>query len=216
MREAHQSPGEELANTVTHGIGAALATAALVVLVVFASLRGDAWRIVSLSVYGATLVLLYSASTLFHGFRHPRIKKYFRTMDHSAIYLLIAGTYTPVTLVQMRGGWGWTLFGLIWGLAILGIAATVLLSGRWRAIGVALYLVMGWLALIAIRPMLQMLPTGLIVWLVLGGICYTVGVVFYRMHSVRYHHALWHLFVLAGSICHFIGLLLHNTVAPGR
>jgi hemolysin III len=211
MREAHQSPGEELANTVTHGIGAALGTAGLVVIVVFAALRGDAWRVVSLSVYGATLVLLYSASTLFHWVRHPRIKKFFQAMDHSAIYLLIAGTYTPITLVQMRGAWGWTIFGVIWGLAILGIGATVLLSGRWRAVGVALYLAMGWLILIALKPLLRMVPTGLIVWMAIGGVCYTIGVVFYRMHSLRYHHALWHVFVLAGSVCHYFGLLLYST-----
>ncbi len=203
---------EELANVVTHGIGAALSTAALVVLVVMASTRGDVWRVISLSIYGSTLMLLYLCSTLYHSFRHPRIKRYFHLMDHLSIYLLIAGTYTPITLVLMRGPWGWTLFGLIWGMAAGGILAKIFLFGRLRWVSVVFYLAMGWLILIAVRPMLQMLPSGLVGWIAAGGVFYTLGVIFYSLKRLRYHHAIWHLFVLAGSFCHFVGMLLYVAV----
>ncbi len=203
---------EEIANAVTHGIGAALSIAALVVLVVLASTRGDVWRVVSLSIYGSTLTLLYLCSTLYHAFRNPRIKRFFRLMDHLSIYMLIAGSYTPITLVLMRGTWGWVLFGLTWGMALGGILAKILLFGRLRWVSVAFYLAMGWLIIIAVRPMLQMLPSGFVVWLVAGGLFYTLGVIFYSLKRLRYHHAIWHLFVLAGSLCHFVGLLRYVAV----
>jgi hemolysin III len=204
---------EELVNSLTHGIGAALGVAALVLLVVFAGLRGDAWQVVTLSIFGATLVILYLASTLYHGFRRPRVKRFFRLIDHSSIYLLIAGTYTPVCLVLMRGPWGWTLFGLIWGLAVLGIASRILLRGRMKALHVATYIGMGWLVLIALGPTLRMVPPGLLVWLVIGGSSYTLGVVFFLWKRLPYHHAIWHLFVLGGSVCHFFGMLLYVVAA---
>lgn len=210
-RERVQSPGEEIANTVTHGIGAALGVAALVVLVVFASLRGDAWRVVSLSIYGTTLVLLYLASTLYHAFRGRRIQRLFQIVDHTAIYLLIAGTYTPVTLVHMRGPWGWTLFGLIWGLALAGIVSKTFIRKRVPGLSVAFYVAMGWLALIALQPILRTVPHGLLAWIVAGGVCYTLGVAFFAWERLPYHHAVWHLFVLAGSGCHFFGMLFHLT-----
>ena len=206
-QKRQQSLGEEIANSVTHGIGVALSVAALVLLVVFASKYGDAWRIASLSVYGATLFLLYLASTLYHSFTSPRVKRFFRILDHSSIYLLIAGTYTPVCLVSMRGPWGWTIFGLIWALAISGIVANIFLIGKFKIVSVLLYVAMGWLIVIAVKPMLQMVPRGLIVWLVVGGLCYTLGIVFYAIKKVPYFHFIWHLFVLGGSICHYFAVI---------
>lgn len=204
-----QSPGEEIANSITHGIGAALSVAALVLLVVYASLYGDVWRVVSLSIYGATLIILYLASTLYHSFTRPGLKKFFQILDHSSIFLLIAGTYTPVTLVPMRGPWGWTLFGVIWALAILGIVSKVFLIEKYKILSVLLYVCMGWLIVIAIKPMIQMVPRGFIVWLVIGGVSYTLGIVFYAIKRVPYFHAVWHLFVLGGSISHFFGMLFY-------
>jgi hemolysin III len=204
--------GEEIANSITHGVGTALAIAALAILVTFAALQGDAWRVVGLSIYGATLVILYLVSTMYHAFRRPRIKRIFRTLDHSAIFLLIAGTYTPVTLVHLRGGWGWSLFGIIWGLAAGGIVAKIFLTGRLRALSVLFYVAMGWMVLIALHPILETVPRGMLAWLVAGGVSYTLGLAFYIPKRLAYHHAVWHLFVLGGSLCHFIGMLLY--VAP--
>jgi len=206
-----QSLGEEIANSITHGIGAALSIVALVLLVVFASKYGDIWRIVSFSIYGATLFSLYLASTLYHSFTNRRAKRFFRILDHSSIYLLIAGTYTPVTLVSMRGPWGWTLFGLIWAMAVGGIIAKIFLIGKYKTVSVFLYVAMGWLIIIAFKPMLQMVPKGLIIWLFIGGACYTLGLIFYACKRVPYFHFIWHLFVLGGSISHFFGMLLYLT-----
>lgn len=210
-----QTLREEVVNSITHGIGAALATAGLVVLVTVAAQRGDAWRITGLSIYGATLILLYLASTLYHAFQNPRLKRYFRIMDHSAIFLLIAGTYTPVVLGPMRGPWGWSLFGVIWGLAVAGIVMKVMLIGRLKRISVLIYVAMGWVVLIAVKPILSALPAGLLVWLLVGGLCYTLGVVFYAAKRIPYHHAIWHLFVLGGSVCHYFGMLFHVASLPG-
>jgi len=206
-----QTIGEEIANSITHGIGAGLSIAALVILTVLASRRGDAWRIVSFSIYGATLVLLYLSSTLYHIFLSLKIKNIFRILDHSAIYLLIAGTYTPVTLTLMRGAWGWTLFGLAWAMAIGGIIVTALLLDKLKALLVLSYVVMGLLVVIAIKPMIQMLPRGMIIWLFIGGACYILGIVFYLWKRLPYHHPIWHLFVLGGSISHFLGILFYLT-----
>ena len=206
-----QSLGEEIANSITHGIGAALSLAALVLLVVFASLYGDTWRVVSFSIYGTSLFLLYLASTLYHSFTNKRVKSFFKILDHSSIYLLIAGTYTPVALVPMRGPWGWTIFGLIWAMAIGGIIIKVFMMGKYKIFAVFFYVAMGWLIIIAIKPMLQMVPRGLIIWLVIGGLCYTFGLIFYTCKKIPYFHFIWHLFVLAGSISHFFGMLLYLT-----
>jgi hemolysin III len=206
-----QTIGEEIANSITHGIGAGLSIAALVILTVLASRRGDAWRIVSFSIYGATLVLLYLSSTLYHSFLSLKIKNIFRILDHSAIYLLIAGTYTPVTLTLMRGAWGWTLFGLAWAMAIGGIIVTALLLDKLKALLVLSYVVMGLLVVIAIKPMIQMLPRGMIIWLFIGGACYILGIIFYLWKRLPYHHPIWHLFVLGGSISHFLGILFYLT-----
>ena len=206
-----QTLGEEIANSITHGIGVALSVVALVLLVVFASKYGDIWRIVSFSVYGATLFFLYLASTLYHSFTNKRVKSFFRILDHSSIYLLIAGTYTPVTLVSMRGPWGWTIFGLIWAMAIGGIITKIFLMGKYKIVSVILYVVMGWFIIIAFKPMLQMVPKGLIIWLFIGGASYTLGLIFYARKKVPYFHFIWHLLVLGGSISHFLGMLIHLT-----
>ncbi|MHB8769518.1 MAG: PAQR family membrane homeostasis protein TrhA [Syntrophales bacterium] len=196
---------EEIFHSITHGIGAALAVAGLVVLVVLAAQRGDTWCIVSFSIYGGALTLLYLASTLYHSFQDERLKRFFRHFDHLSIFLLIAGTYTPVTLISLRGVWGWTLFALIWGFAAAGIVYELLFLGRYKWVSVTIYLAMGWLAVVAVKPMLTMLPRGLFWWLLAGGLCYTAGVLFYVRKEMRYHHVLWHLFVLFGSACHFLG-----------
>ena len=205
-----QSLGEEIANSITHGIGAALATAALTILVVFAALKGDTWRIVSFTIYGASLVIMYVSSTLYHSITNLKAKKYFRIMDHSSIFLLIAGTYTPITLISLRGtGWGWTIFGLIWGLAILGILFKLMFYGKLEKLSVVFYILMGWLAVVAIKPMLANLPPGLLIWIAVGGLSYTLGIIFYAWTKLPYSHSIWHLFVLGGSISHFFGILLY-------
>ncbi|HZK40365.1 MAG TPA: hemolysin III family protein [Atribacterota bacterium] len=206
-----QTLGEEIANSITHGVGIGLSIAALVILVVLASKRGDAWRIVSFSIYGATLVLLYLSSTLYHSFVNPKIKNIFRILDHSAIYLLIAGSYTPITLTFMRGAWGWTLFGIIWGIALGGITVTILLLDKLKALLVLSYVAMGSIIVIAFKPMIQTVPRGMIIWLFIGGACYLLGIVFYVWKKLPYHHPIWHLFVLGGSISHFLGVLFYLT-----
>jgi hemolysin III len=202
---------EELFHSITHGIGAVLAVAGLLVLVLIAVRGGDTWRILSFSIYGGSLILLYLASTLYHSFQDERLKRIFRHFDHLAIFFLIAGTYTPVALISLRGAWGWTLFGLIWGLAVGGIIYELLFLGRYKWITMTIYLGMGWLAVVAIKPMLTMVPRGLFWWLLAGGLFYTGGVLFYVRKKMRYHHVLWHLFVLFGSTCHFLGFLFYLT-----
>jgi len=206
-----QSVGEEIANSVSHGIGAALSIVAFVLLVVFASKYGDVWRITSFSIYGATLFFLYLASTLYHSFTNRRVKHFFKILDHSSIYLLIAGTYTPVTLVSMRGPWGWIIFALVWAMAMGGIIVKIFLIGKYKIVSVLLYVAMGWIIVIAFKPMLQMVPKGMIVWLFIGGVCYTLGLIFYACKKVPYFHFIWHLFVLGGSISHFLGILFYLT-----
>jgi len=205
-----QSLGEEIANSITHGIGAALATAALTILLVFATLKGDTWRVVSFAIYGASLVIMYTSSTLYHAFINKKAKRYFRIMDHSSIFLLIAGTYTPITLLPLRDtAWGWTMFGLIWGMAILGILFKLMFYGKLEKLSVVFYVLMGWLAIIAIKPMLANLPTGLLIWIAIGGLSYTLGIIFYAWTKLPYSHSIWHLFVLGGSISHFFGIFLY-------
>jgi len=203
------SPSDELANSLTHAVGVALSVAGLVVLVTCAGLMGDAWRVVSFSVYGSSLVLLYLASTLYHAFRRPGLKLFFRRLDHVAIYLLIAGTYTPFTLVTLRGGWGWTLFGLIWVFALAGIVTTLLFPNRPRWSTAAIYVAMGWVAVIALGPLVAALPAGGLALVVAGGLAYTGGVAFYVRERFPFSHAVWHLFVLGGSIAHFFAVLLY-------
>jgi len=201
--------GEEIANSIIHGVGALLAVAALAVLVTRAGMMHDPWRVVSFSIYGATLVLLYVASTLFHALRPGRAKRLFRVFDHAAIYLLIAGTYTPFLLVAIRGAWGWSLFGVSWGIALLGVVQTALVLDRLKFVSLIAYLCLGWLIVIAIKPLTAALASGGIAWLIAGGLCYTLGIVFYVTKRLRYNHAIWHLFVLAGSVSHFFAMLLY-------
>ena len=209
--------GEEIAHSVTHGVGILLSIGGLAVLVAFAALRGDAWHIVGCSIFGATLVLAYTASTVYHAIpgSFPRAKKVLRVLDHAAIYLLIAGTYTPFTLVNLRGPWGWTLFGVVWGMAVLGIVFKATLIGRLRVLSVAFYVVMGWLVLIAARPLGQSVALGGLVLLIAGGVVYTSGVAFYAWTRLPYHHAIWHGFVLAGSTLHFFAVLLYVVPLAG-
>ncbi len=201
------SPGEELANSITHGVGLALSLVATPVLVAVAVATHDPWRIVAVSVFGATLILLYAASTLYHSVRGPRVKEVCQRIDHASIYLLIAGTYTPFTLISIRGAWGWSLFGVVWGMAIVGVVLKSSFGARLPMLSTALYLVMGWIIVLALRPLsMHVAPPGMHL-LALGGLLYTGGVVFYVWERIRYSHAVWHLFVLAGSMSHVAAVL---------
>jgi hemolysin III len=200
--------GEEIANWVTHGIGLLLSVAGLTLLIVFSSLRGDAWHVVSFTVFGLTLLTLYTVSTLYHSRRSARDKALFRKLDHAAIFLLIAGTYTPFLLTNLRGPWGWVLFGIIWGLCGAGAVFQLFVGERYRLVSTIAYLFLGWLIVVALKPMVAHVPAGGLWLLLAGGLCYTAGVVFYRWHRLRYHHAVWHTFVLGGSTCHLLAVLL--------
>lgn len=200
---------EELAHSITHGIGAGLAIIGLVILLVAATRHGDFWHIVSAAIYGSSLILLYLASTLYHLFSAPRVKKFFQKLDHSMIYVLIAGTYTPLTLVTLRGAWGWTLFGLVWGMALCGLVLELLIKKRIQWFALTLYLGMGWLLVIAAKPLVGSLATGGLILLLTGGLCYTLGIFFYIWKNLSYHHAIWHLFVMAGSSAHFFAILFY-------
>lgn len=205
--DLYETQGEEIANAITHGIGALLGIAGLVLMVIFAAIYGTAWHIVGASIFGASLVVLYLSSTLYHGLTHPGAKYVFEVLDHAAIYILIAGTYTPFTLGPLRGPMGWTMFGIAWGLAILGIVFETLYHGRFRAFTTSLYLAMGWLVVFAIKPLFSAMDAVGIAWLVAGGVSYTAGVIFYYKKWFTFSHTVWHLFVMGGSICHFFAVL---------
>jgi hemolysin III len=197
---------EELANVATHGLGVVLSVAGLAMLVTFAALYGDAWHVVSVAIFGASLVLLYTASTLYHWYDDPELKRVLRRFDHAGIFLLIAGTYTPFLLVSLRGPWGWSLFGVVWGLGLIGVVLKFWFAGRFRVVSTIIYIAMGWLVLIALKPIMAALPSGGFRLLVAGGFIYTGGTVFYLWKRLPFHHAVWHLFVLGGSICHFVAV----------
>ncbi len=199
--------GEELFNSITHGIGTLLSIAALVLLVVFAAIKGNAWHVVSFSIFGTSLVLLYLSSTLYHSFSKEKIKNLFVRFDHAAIFLLIAGTYTPFLLTALRGALGWTLFGIIWAVAIAGVVIRSIYLTRFRKLMVGLYLGMGWMFVVAIGPLMKNLPGISVLFLFLGGLMYSIGVVFYAWRNLKYGHGIWHLFVLAGSIMHFFSVI---------
>jgi hemolysin III len=203
---ARYSASAERANALTHGLGAVLSVAALCMLVINANAIGGTYRIVSVSVFGASMVLLYSASTWYHSVRDPRWKHWLRVFDHASIYLLIAGTYTPFTLVGLGGGWGWSLFGVVWGMAVCGVTLKIFFVNKLPALSVGVYIGMGWLAIIAIKPVVAALPPAGLFWLVVGGLAYTFGVIFYCWKSLPHHHAIWHLFVMTGTACHFISV----------
>lgn len=196
-------------NSISHAVGAAMAAVSGVFLVAVAVRGGDPWKIVSFSLYAATLMALYLTSSLYHSVRGTT-KDILRKMDHCAIYLLIAGSYTPFTLVTLRGVWGWSLFGVVWALALIGIVQEVLWAKGARILSLAIYLIMGWLAIVGVRPLIETLGWDGFLWLAAGGLCYTVGIVFYATdHKLRHGHGIWHLFVLGGSICHYIAVLFY-------
>lgn len=211
------SLGEEIANAVSHGLGVLLAIAGLVVLVVVAAVRGEgAWQVAPCAIYGAAMVLMFTTSTLYHSFPWPRVKRVFRVLDHEMIFLMIAGTYTPFVLITLRGALGWTLFGIVWGLAAIGMVFQGFFTGRFKAASTALYVLMGWVIVFAMKPLVENMTPGGIHWLWAGGLCYTGGAVVYLFKRVKYHHALWHLLVLAGAACHYFAILWHVLPPPVR
>jgi hemolysin III len=213
MSEAHalpqraQSVGEEIANAVSHGVGLLLSVIAAPVLVIAAVQRGGVTEIVAASIFGVTMVLVYLTSTLYHALPMNRAKRVFRILDHGAIFLLIAGTYTPFTLGPLRGIWGWTLFGLVWGLALAGVVFKAVGGVRYPKLSTSLYIAMGWLVIVAIEPLRLNVPMSGLFWLLAGGIAYTAGVAFFAPRRLRYGHFVWHLFVIAGTACHFAAVL---------
>ena len=198
---------EEIANAVTHGFGALASAAAGAVLVTLAALSGTRLQVVSAVVFCTSMLLLYTASTLYHAIPSARIKRRLKVCDHCAIYMLIAGTYTPFALIGLRGVVGWWLFGIVWSLAALGIGFKLFFTGRFKLFSTLVYIGMGWMSLFAVRPMLQRIPLAALLWLLAGGIAYTAGTMFYHNEKLRYSHAVWHLFVLAGSACHFVAVI---------
>lgn len=205
--ERVQSLGEEIANSVSHGVGLMAALVAAPVLVLDAFQRGGAATILGAAVFAVTMVLLYLTSTLYHALPQNKAKRVFRALDHGAIFLLIAGTYTPFTLGVLRGTWGWTLLGLVWSLAVAGVILKAVGRLRYPVLSTCLYLGMGWLVLIAVRPLWLHIPMAGLLWLLAGGIAYTAGVAFFAAERLRYNHFVWHLFVLAGTACHFFAVL---------
>ena len=199
---------------MTHGLGATAALAGGAVLIVLAALHGDRWQLIAAIVFGICLLLLYVASTLYHAIQHPLAKARMKVLDHCAIYLLIAGTYTPFTLIGLRGSLGWTLFATIWLLAIMGVVFKLYFTGRFKLISTLIYVAMGWLVIIAIRPVIAALDDWTFGWLLAGGVAYTLGTVFYHRPSLRYSHAIWHMFVITGSVCHYIAVMAQ--VLPAR
>ncbi|MFC1481557.1 hemolysin III family protein [Candidatus Neomarinimicrobiota bacterium] len=201
--------GEEIANAVIHGLGAALSVVGMIMLVLYSARLGDTVRVVSFAIFGTTLIALYLSSTLYHSIQHAGAKRILREIDHATIYLLIAGSYTPILLIPLRGPWGWTLLPLIWGLAILGIIYQIFSTKSKGKFGLVTYLLMGWLCVVALHQMIINIPAGGLYWLFAGGLFYSVGTIFYGWHKLLYHHAIWHLFVLAGSASHFISMWLY-------
>jgi hemolysin III len=204
-----ETPVEEKLSSITHGIGAILSIVALAILVTLASLHGGMRHVITVSVYGGSMLLLYLASTCYHACRGGRAKHWLKVADHIAIYCMIAGTYTPFLLVSVRGAWGWSLFGVLWGLTLLGAVMKLFFVHRFDFISTMIYLAMGWIGVIAAKPFLEHLPGGAVAWMVAGGLSYTVGVIFYLWDRLPFNHAIWHLFVLAGSACHFFCILFY-------
>ncbi|MGH8039736.1 MAG: PAQR family membrane homeostasis protein TrhA [Stenotrophomonas sp.] len=198
---------EEIASALTHGLGAVAALAGSAVLITLAAIYGDAWQLASAIVFGVALLLLYTASTLYHAIQHPIAKGRLKVFDHCAIYLLIAGTYTPFTLIGLRGGpWGWGMFTAIWALALSGVIFKLFFTGRFKLLSTIIYIAMGWMVLVAIKPMWSSIDGWTLGWLFAGGLSYTLGTYFYHRESIPYSHAIWHLFVIGGSVCHFVAV----------
>jgi hemolysin III len=205
----YYDPKEEKLNILSHAFGLVLSVVALVLLVVFASLEGTAWHIVSFSIYGASLLVLYSASTFYHYSKTPKLRHRLNVFDHASIYILIAGTYTPFTLVVLNGWVGWTIFGISWGLALAGVILKLFFTGRFDKISTIAYVLMGWVIVFAIKPLVQNLPIEGLLWLLGGGISYTVGAILYSIKRIKYNHAIFHIFVLLGSFCHFMAVFFY-------
>lgn len=208
-RNTFYGPVEEKWNVWSHAFGLVLSVIALVLLVVFASKEGSVKHIVSFSIYGASLIVLYSASTFYHYTQSPRLRHKLNIFDHAAIYILIAGTYTPFTLVVLEGWVGWTLFGVSWGIAIIGVVLKLFYTGRFDKISTIAYVLMGWLIIFAIKPLMHNLPLGGLIWLLSGGLFYTVGAILYSLKNLKYNHAIFHIFVLFGSFCHFMAVFFY-------
>ena len=202
-----QSLIEEITNSITHGLGFGLSVAALIILVVSASKNGDPWRITAFAIYGSSLIILYLCSTVYHSLSHSRLKALFRRLDHAAIYLLIAGTYTPIILITLRMTWVIYLLPIVWTMAIVGIYIKIFYIHRYERLMLIYYIIMGWMAIIAAKPLFFAVPIKSFIWIIIGGTAYTIGIIFYRWHRLPFHHTIWHVFVLAGSISHFIGML---------
>ena len=200
---------EEIFNSITHGVGALISIAGLVLLIVFSIMYGSLSHIISCTIFGLTLVLLYTASTLYHSFQKPNLKHAFKILDHSCIYVLIAGTYTPFLLVTIRGVVGWSMFALVWSLTVIGVLFKIFFVHRFKIISTIAYILMGWLVIFAIKPLFQALPGGGLVLLICGGLAYTLGTIFYAWEKLPFNHAIWHLFVLTGSVCHFFAIIFY-------
>ncbi len=208
-RPARYSIREEIASSVTHGIGILLSFAALIIMLIYAVRYGTVWHIIGAAVFGSGLIMAYTSSTLYHSFQKEKVKAVFRTLDHVSIFVLIAATYTPLTLVNLRGPWGWSIFGVVWGLALFGIVIECTPLHRFRLASVMLYIGMGWIVIVALKPMLVVVQPGGLILLLAGGLAYTFGCLFYAWKRLPYNHAIWHLFVLGGSICHFFAILFY-------
>jgi hemolysin III len=206
-----QTLAEEIANAITHGIGFLLSIAALVLLLCFGLDHQDYTHPISFIVYGVSMMILYAASTLYHSFQQDSIKNFFQIVDHAAIYVMIAGSYTPFTLLVLKGTLGWVLLGIVWGMTFAGIIFKVFFTGRFKILSTSIYGIMGWLVIFFIKPLLENLPEGAFLWLLLGGVSYTIGIVFYLWERLPFSHTIWHLFILGGSVCHFFCIFLHLT-----
>lgn len=209
MNQHTASTREEVANALTHGLAAAAALVGGTVLIALTAQHGDGWQLASAIVFGVSLLLLYVASTLYHAISHPVAKARLKVFDHCAIYILIAGTYTPFTLIGLRGAWGWSMFAVIWSLALAGVVFKLFFTGRFKLVSTLIYIAMGWLVLIAIVPMTRALDAWALGWLLAGGVVYTVGTLFYMSRKIRYAHTIWHSFVIGGSTCHFLAVASH-------
>jgi hemolysin III len=207
VMKANQNKKEEIANAITHGLGAALAIAALVLLVVFSVIKGNTWHVVSFSIFGASLVILYLASTLYHSFSNPRVKAFFKKLDHMSIFVLIAGTYTPFCIAVLQNWIGWTFFGIVWGCTILGIVIKAFHTGKKEVLSTILYVLMGWIIVFAIKPLYNAISFQAFLFLIIGGILYSVGTFFFINNKIKYNHSIWHLFVLGGSTFHFFSVM---------
>lgn len=214
MSNKSYTVAEEVAHALTHGFGAVLSIVALVVMLLWSTAYGTVWHVVAVSIYGGSLILLYTASTLYHSFPWPRVKSYFQQLDHAAIFLLIAGTYTPFMLINLRGSWGWLFLAVAWSIALIGVAIELFAKNPPKWLSLTLYLGLGWMALVAIKPMFDNVEEAGLLLLLAGGLAYTLGVVFYVWHSLPYHHAIWHLFVLAGSAFHFFAIFYYVLPQP--